>query len=140
MIFASIGRDHREAVTHDTQQEFPWGRQMYMQPVSEAEVKDEYGGDFRRLFPWPDTVETPWGSAWMTIKPGTSSMPHSHGERETFIILSGGGEMRVGEERRPVVKGDVIYLPPFSEHSLTNTSADQALELLCIWWDEEKAA
>jgi mannose-6-phosphate isomerase-like protein (cupin superfamily) len=113
--------------------------EMYVQPAATAKSADEYGGDFRRLHPWPDAVETPWGSAWMTIRPGTSSMPHSHDEQETFIILNGTGEMKVNEETRAVAKGDVIYLPPFSQHSLVNTSASEPLELLCIWWNAPTA-
>jgi mannose-6-phosphate isomerase-like protein (cupin superfamily) len=112
--------------------------QMHVQLAFGAKITEEYGGDFRRLFPWPETVETPWGSAWMTIKPGTSSMPHSHDEQETFIILNGEGQMKVNEEARDVGKGDVIYLPPFSKHSLTNTSANEPLELLCIWWNADR--
>lgn len=108
---------------------------MHVQPASQATLSKEYGGQFRRLFPWPETVDTPWGSAWMTIKPGTSSLPHAHDERETFIIVSGAGEMTVDQQSRGVSRGDVIYLPPFSRHSLRNTSADEDLELLCIWWD-----
>ncbi|MBV9564819.1 MAG: cupin domain-containing protein [Bradyrhizobium sp.] len=107
---------------------------MHIQAASDAKTKNEYGGDFRRLFPWPETVDTPWGSAWMTVKPGSSSTPHSHAERETFIILDGTGLMTVDQESRQVTKGDVIYLPPESQHSLQNTSASQDLELLCIWW------
>src|ERR1700712_1278725 len=105
---------------------------MHVQAASEAKTADEYGGEFRRLFPWPETVETPWGSAWMTVKPGSSSLPHAHSELETFIILSGTGVMTVDEESRPVARGDVIYLPSGSQHSLQNTSAFQSLELLCI--------
>jgi len=108
---------------------------MHVQAASEARITDEYGGDFRRLFPWPDTVETPWGSAWMMIKPGASSLPHNHDEQETFIILKGTGQMSVNDETRAVSKGDVIYLPPFSQHSLLNTSDNEDLELLCIWWE-----
>lgn len=71
----------------------------------------------------------------MTVKPGLSSTPHSHSERETFIILGGTGLITVDLEKHPVAKGDVIYLPPGSRHTLQNTSASQDLELLCIWWD-----
>jgi mannose-6-phosphate isomerase-like protein (cupin superfamily) len=113
---------------------------MHVQAASEARVSDEYGGDFRRLFPWANTAETPWGSAWMVIKPGASSLPHNHDEQETFIILKGNGRMSVNEETRAVGKGDVIYLPPFSQHSLLNTSDNEDLELLCIWWDGEAEA
>jgi oxalate decarboxylase/phosphoglucose isomerase-like protein (cupin superfamily) len=41
----------------------------------------------------------------------------------------------VNDETRAVRKGDVIYLPPFSQHSLLNTSDSEDLELLCIWWE-----
>jgi mannose-6-phosphate isomerase-like protein (cupin superfamily) len=112
---------------------------MHIQTASDAKITDEYGGDFRRLFPWHGTVETPWGSAWMTVKPGTSSIPHSHAERETFIILGGSGVMTVDRESRPVARGDVIYLPSGSQHSLRNSSASENLELLCVWWDEQPA-
>jgi len=113
---------------------------MYVQPVSDSKVTNEYGGDFRRLLPCPETVETPWGSAWMIIKPGTSLVPHDHDERETFIILKGRGEMTVNDETRVVSKGDVVYLPPFSQHSLVNTAETDDLELLSIWWDAAVSA
>ena len=76
----------------------------------------------------------------MVIKPGASSLPHNHDEQETFIILKVNGRMSVNEEMRAVGKGDVIYLPPFSQHSLLNTSDNEDLELLCIWWDGEAEA
>ena len=96
----------------------------------------EYGGDFRRLYPWRSVVDTPWGSAWMTIAPGEASTAHSHDEEETFIIISGSGVMRVDDEQEAVGKGDVIFLPRFSEHQLKNTSTTNPLEFLCIWWGE----
>jgi mannose-6-phosphate isomerase-like protein (cupin superfamily) len=111
---------------------------MLVQTATEAKITQEYGGDFRRLFPWPQTVDTPWGSAWMVIKPGTSSLPHNHDEQETFIILKGSGEMHVNDESRAVGRGDVVYLPPFSQHKLINTSDSEDLELLCIWWHGNK--
>ena len=107
---------------------------MFVQAASEARISDEYGGEFRRLYPWPNIVDTPWGSAWMVITPGTGSTPHSHDENETFIILSGRGEMTVNDEVRVVEKGDVVYLPPFSRHTLRNLSEIKNLEMLCIWW------
>lgn len=100
-----------------------------------ARFSEEYGGAFRRIFPWENVVNTPWGSAWMKLRPGTRSTLHAHDEKEVFIILSGEGEMTVDDETRPVGKGDVVYLPPFSRHSLKNMSQDETLELLCIWWD-----
>jgi len=97
-------------------------------------IKSEYGGDFRRLYPWKDVATPPWGSAWMTIAPQQSSYPHDHDEEETFIIISGEGEMNIDGEKRLVEKGDLIYLPRFSTHKLRNISETESLELLTIWW------
>src|SRR5215475_12503224 len=75
---------------------------MEIQTAADAVIKDEYGCDFRRLFPWKGRVEPPWGSAWATIKPGTRSTPHSHDEEETFIVIGGRGLMTVDGETRLV--------------------------------------
>lgn len=95
--------------------------------------KPEYGGDFRRLFPWGVTRQNAFGSAWMVIHPGDSSTPHNHDEEETFIFLNGQGVMSVDGERFPVGKGDAVYLEPFSAHMVQNVGSDP-LEVLCIWW------
>ncbi|WP_051376671.1 cupin domain-containing protein [Burkholderia sp. WSM2232] len=107
---------------------------MKIRKASTDVSKQEYGGDFRRLYPWEGVANPPWGGAWMTIAPGQTSTPHNHDEEETFLILSGNGEMEVDGERRVIEKGDVIYLPRFSTHKLRNISSAMPLELLCIWW------
>ncbi len=107
---------------------------MQIRKASTDIAKEEYGGTFRRLYPWEGIANPPWGSAWMTIAPDQASIPHNHDEEETFLILSGDGEMEVDGATRIVEKGDVIYLPRFSNHKLRNISSTSALELLCIWW------
>jgi mannose-6-phosphate isomerase-like protein (cupin superfamily) len=107
---------------------------MKVRKASTDVSKQEYGGDFRRLYPWEGVANPPWGGAWMTIAPERTSTPHDHDEEETFLILSGNGEMEVDGERRLVEKGDVIYLPRFSTHKLRNVSPTTPLELLCVWW------
>jgi oxalate decarboxylase/phosphoglucose isomerase-like protein (cupin superfamily) len=115
---------------------------MHIRKASTDVSKSEYGGDFRRIYPWAGVSTPPWGSAWMTIAAGEASDPHNHDEDETFIILSGTGIMTVDDESQPVEKGDVIYLPRFSQHQLQNTSAVEPLEFLTVWWGapEETAA
>ena len=107
---------------------------MHIRKATTDLSKTEYGGVFRRLYPWADVAAPPWGSAWMTIAPGATSTRHGHDEDETFIILSGEGVMHVDDEQRPVERGDVVYLPRFSQHFLENSSASSPLELLTIWW------
>lgn len=107
---------------------------MHIRKASNDRSGSEYGGDFRRIYPWESVATPPWGSAWMTIKPAEKSIPHDHDEEETFIILAGNGVMHVDGESSEVERGDVIYLPRFSKHCLVNSSSSQALELLCVWW------
>jgi mannose-6-phosphate isomerase-like protein (cupin superfamily) len=61
----------------------------------------------------------------MTIlPPGESSSFHAHAkECETWIIVSGRGEVRVGEERQPVEPETVIFLKPHIPHQISNTGA-----------------
>jgi len=40
---------------------------------------------------------------------------------EIYFIMSGEGEMTVGEDTRRVVQGDAIWIPAGSAHSLLNT-------------------
>lgn len=108
---------------------------MHVQLAAEAKPTHEYNCNFRRLYPWKGVVETPWGSAWAKVPPGETTTKHSHGEKETFLILAGTGQIHVDEETRTVSRGDVIYLPPCSEHTIKNVSASEDLEVLCLWWD-----
>jgi mannose-6-phosphate isomerase-like protein (cupin superfamily) len=59
----------------------------------------------------------------MTILPaGAASSFHSHDvECETWIVVSGSGEVRVGEEHEPVGPESVIFLPRGIKHQIVNT-------------------
>ena len=59
----------------------------------------------------------------MTIlPPGESSSFHSHeAECETWIVVAGHGEVRVGDERQPVGPETVVFLKPNIKHQITNT-------------------
>jgi len=68
----------------------------------------------------------------MTIlPPGKSSSFHSHdAECETWIIVSGEGEVLVEEEREPVGPESVIFLPRNIRHQVINTGQ----ESLRMFW------
>lgn len=105
----------------------------------EANVTYEYGCDLRRLFPWAGVADPLWGSAIASVRPLEATSPHSHDEEETFIILSGGGDITVDGERASVARGDVIYLPRNSHHTIRNTSSTEPLEFLTIFWGSPEA-
>jgi mannose-6-phosphate isomerase-like protein (cupin superfamily) len=95
----------------------------------------------KRLFPWQGVTDPDWFGAWVVLPPGEVSTPHSHGENEVFFIVSGRGEMRVGDEHRRVGFGDTVFIDSGHEHELTN-DGDESIVYLSIWWqpNETKSA
>lgn len=62
----------------------------------------------------------------MTIlPPGSSSSFHSHdAESETWIVVSGTGEVRVGDEHEAVGPESLVFLPRHVRHQIINTGQE----------------
>ena len=57
----------------------------------------------------------------MELKKGETVVPHEHSEGdEIYIVLSGIGEMVVGEQKNTVMEGDVVFIPANSVHHAAN--------------------
>lgn len=51
--------------------------------------------------------------------------PHYHANHtEQVIVLSGEADMMLGDQKIHIKKGDVIFIPKGTKHSVTVTSAD----------------
>lgn len=64
------------------------------------------------------------------VPPGKRAFPlhNHHANEEMFFVLEGSGELRVGEARHPVRKGDFIASPPGGPevaHQLINTGSTE---------------
>jgi uncharacterized cupin superfamily protein len=64
------------------------------------------------------------------VPPGKRAFPmHSHRvNEEMFFVLEGEGELRIGEQRHAIRRGDVIACPPGgpeTAHQIINTSASE---------------
>lgn len=92
---------------------------------------------FRDLYPWDSIGETPFGASLAVIEGGGSTMLHSHHPAETFFIFAGQGTMTCNGESSVVARGDVVYLPPGSRHTLKNDSEQEQLMFLSVFWDAE---
>jgi uncharacterized cupin superfamily protein len=71
-----------------------------------------------------------------SVPPGRRAFPfHSHRvNEEMFLILEGAGEVRIGDARHPVRKGDFIACPPGdteTAHQFVNTG-DTELKYLAV--------
>ncbi|MCM3216677.1 class I tRNA ligase family protein [Niallia taxi] len=106
----------------------------------QSKATHEYDILCQRLYPLNDDIYTsPFGGMLATVKPLKTSKPHDHHEVESFIIFKGKGLITIGDEQSEVVQGDVIYIPPFTNHSLLNLSSTEDLIYYTSWWENEKS-
>src|SRR5215207_7854235 len=67
---------------------------------------------------------------WLEIPPGARQELRSDAEAEqVYVVVRGTGTMSVAGDAQQVGEGDLILVPPATEHSLANDGAD---ELSCV--------
>ncbi|MFC4076574.1 cupin domain-containing protein [Salinithrix halophila] len=108
---------------------------MYVQKLEPEFIVNDYGVQLRYLYPNQDiTVPTPFEAAWVIVESGQSTDPHHHHDAETFFIVEGSGVMNIDDEARAIGKGDVVYIPAFSKHQISNPH-DARLVFITVSWD-----
>jgi len=113
---------------------------MFTRSLSREEMSRAYEMLLQPLLSAADLDGIPFGSVYGIVEPQTTSKGHRHNDSEMFIILSGEGVVRIDGEARTLRDGDVAFIPPFTSHSLTNSSPTAELEMISIYWDEPAAA
>jgi mannose-6-phosphate isomerase-like protein (cupin superfamily) len=67
---------------------------------------------------------------WLEIPIGTEQALRSHEEGEqVYVVVRGAGTMSVAGDTQPVGEGDLILVPPATDHSIAN---DGQGELACV--------
>lgn len=97
---------------------------------------NEYNVTLRRLFPsqTPEVdANIPFGSSWVIVEKGKATDPHKHELHEVFFITEGRGTMYIQGEEKIVEIGDVIYIPPNQEHTITNSNEEDLVFLTTYW-------
>jgi len=68
----------------------------------------------------------------VVLDPHGGQVPwHNQEQEEVYFIVEGHGEMCLGEERREVIAGQMIYIPPGIFHQLTNIGATPLRMIYC---------
>lgn len=68
----------------------------------------------------------------VTLEPRGGQVPwHNQEQEEIYFIVSGVGEMCLGEERREVSTGQAVYIPSGIFHQLTNTGEAPMTMIYC---------
>ncbi len=78
----------------------------------------------------PD-AEFRYSLAHATIRVGESSIPHALKTSEVYYILTGEGEMHIGDEFAQVHARQAIVIPPSAKQYIRNTG-ETDLTFLCI--------
>jgi mannose-6-phosphate isomerase-like protein (cupin superfamily) len=56
-----------------------------------------------------------------TVPAGGATIEHLHRRsEELYLVTSGSGSLRVGDEERPIAVGDCVAIPPGTPHRLRN--------------------
>ena len=68
---------------------------------------------------------------WLEVPAGAEQSLRSHEEAEqVYVVVRGAGTMSVAGDTQPVGEGDLILVPPATDHSVAN---DGGAELACLF-------
>jgi len=67
---------------------------------------------------------------WVALPAGAEQTMHTHEEGEqAYVVVRGSGSMSVAGDTQQVGEGDLILVPPATEHSVRNDGED---DLACV--------
>ncbi len=99
---------------------------MNVKNTKDLEFQDGIGGE---------RVQILFESDYMTLTRvimGGGVLLHKHQKRgEIYYILWGSGKMKLGEEEREIVRGDVVHVKREEYHSMKRTSVAPLDFLVC---------
>lgn len=78
-----------------------------------------------------DNLDIPYSLAYARLPAGETSKAHRLTSTEVYYIISGTGEMHIGEESEQVGPGDAIVIPPKASQYIKNIGTDE-LAFICI--------
>jgi len=69
---------------------------------------------------------------YVTLEPNGGQVPwHDQESEEVYFVISGTGEMCVGDERREITGGQAVEIPPGSFHQITNVGHEPLTMIYC---------
>src|SRR4029078_8683002 len=66
-----------------------------------------------------------WSVNWLEVPAGASEELRSHEEAEqVYVVVSGGGAMAATGDPQRLEVGDLVLIPPATDHSVANDGTD----------------
>ncbi len=94
---------------------------MYVSDRSSAPKRELDGLSSHILLEEGDAPGGELSITWVDVEPGGEQKPHSHGPQQVYVITRGTGRMKVGADERDVTEGQLVFIPPETEHGIVNT-------------------
>ncbi len=70
---------------------------------------------------------------FVTLEPRGGQVPwHNQQQEEVYFVLSGQGEMCLGDRKETLQAGQAVFIPPGQYHQLTNTG-DEILKMIYVY-------
>ena len=90
------------------------------------------GSAIRELAGVPSGNAANQSLAEATVPPGGETAEHYHRvSEEIYLFTSGAGRMRMAGEEAAVRAGDMVVIPPGTEHQLVNDGSEPLVLLCC---------
>jgi len=75
---------------------------------------------------------TQFSLGYVTLEPDGGQVPwHNQDQEEIYFIVSGTGEMCLGEKKQTVTSGQAVWIPPTVFHQLTNIGSEPLIMIYC---------
>jgi mannose-6-phosphate isomerase-like protein (cupin superfamily) len=83
----------------------------------------ERGGLVSRIPPQEGGVSGVGSTAtWVEVAPGSRQRRRDHAAEQAYVIPTGRGKTRAGEEKRRVEEGHLVCVPPGASYGIDNAS------------------
>lgn len=105
---------------------------MFKRSKREAPKNEREGLVSHLLLRGSDVPEAGMNVSWVEVEPGSAQQDHTHDEEQAYLVVSGQGKMRAGEEEAEMAQGDLVYVPSGVSHGLSNSSDGENLVYITV--------
>lgn len=99
---------------------------MLVRRLSEAAVDEWHRLRSRILMDAGELGSRNMSVTWLEVPSGVEQTLRSHEDAEqVYVVVGGAGRMSVAGDTQEVGIGDLILVPPATDHAISNTGADE---------------
>lgn len=94
---------------------------MLVRRLAEAPTEEWHGLRTNILMDAGELGSRHMSVTWLEVPPGIDQELHSHEESEqVYVVCRGAGTMTVAGDTQEISEGDLIMVPPATDHSIAN--------------------